>query len=982
MTMISIDRPAALPSILTMLLCLGVWLIAIGLDRQDRDETLSRAERDTSNLSRIIAEQSERTISGIDTILRVYANEITRNDTSDAAIQAVASIISKTDGILFQLSYADASGRLQQSNLKTSSPSVNLSDREHFIVHRDKMIDGLFISKPVLGRASGKWSIQLTRAITGRDSQFLGIVVASIDPFYFSRTFNDIDVGAGGLISLVKQDGNLLARINMDAGVLGKNVSGSQIFRAAATQESGFIKSPSIIDGKARLVSYRRLKNYPIYVTAGFAEEEFMAEHNYRQIIYYTGALIACCLLIIISYIIIKNMNTLKGVNEILKRSEKKSELASIAKSDFLANMSHEIRTPMNAVIGLSQLLTTTNLDERQRDYLTKITASGRYLVSIINDILDYSKIEGGHLRLESRDFLLDAVLENVANLTAMASSQKGLDVSFVVSPNVPAILRGDSTRLGQIIINIVNNAVKFTNDGCILLSINHESISDGAIRLTCSIKDTGIGISESQQLQLFRSFSQADTSTTRQYGGTGLGLALSKRLCELMDGDITVTSKLGLGSTFTFRVDLCLSDDRRTVTDIVGSEFSELRALVVHGNSTLDSSLSKTLEYLSFSVVEVSSPLDALEKLGSLKEEGKPFDLVVLDERMSDLDGLEAAQIILGDPAFAPAPHILLVVGFGHIETSLQAARIGVAATIYKPIITMPLVDTLATVFGRSVAFPLSKHTAASAVPHAGLGRARLLLAEDNEINREIALALLGSIGVVADAVENGRQAVEQVYANPDRYDAVLMDIQMPEMDGIEACRQIRSFINAESLPIIAMTAHALDLERDRCLDAGMNDHISKPIDTDTLYRILNKWVRVTRAEFDPISLVVASGNYEDDDGLPTDLPPFHISEALVRMNGDRKLLKSLIVMFRDRYASAPESLRELYEHGQTQELYRLAHTLKGVAGSLEASEALRAARNLETALQKDPKADVRELVETLATSTQAALLAAKSVL
>ena len=974
-------QPSAVSAFLTVLLCVGVWLAAFGLVSQDRDETLRRAERDTSNLSRIIAEQTERTISGIDTILRVYANEISRSDTNEAAIQTVTSIISKTDGILFQLSYADSTGRLQQTNISSKSAAVNLSDREHFIVHRDGMVDGLFISKPVLGRASGKWSIQLTRSILSKERQFSGIVVASIDPFYFSKTFNNIDVGSGGLISLVKQDGSILARINMDANVLGKNVSGSQIFTAASAQRNGFIRSSSVIDGKARLISYRHLNNYPIYVTAGFAEDEFMAAHSYREKVYYISALITCVLVILMSYIIVRNMDTLRSINKSLTESEKKSELASLAKSEFLANMSHEIRTPMNAVIGLSQLLTHTNLDERQRDYLTKITASGRHLVSIINDILDFSKIEAGHLKLDSSDFVLDTVLENVANLTAMAASQKNLDMTFVVSPDIPVTLRGDSMRLGQIAINIVNNAVKFTNEGGVQLRIHPVGMTDTVVRLACSIKDTGIGMSESQQSVIFRSFSQADTSTTRQYGGTGLGLALSKRLCELMDGDIEVESQIGKGSTFTFTVGLALSDDRRTVTEIVGSEFKGIRALVVHGNQITSSSLSERLKSLSFAVTDVASPLDALEELSTSKEASKPFDIVLLEERMLDLDGLEAAQIIIGDPAFAPAPLILLIVGFGHIDTSVQAAQIGIAATLYKPICTLQLVDTLASVLGRSVSLPLPRQVTSSAVPHAGLRRARLLLAEDNEINREIALALLTSIGVVADVVENGRLAVEHIQKNPDRYDAVLMDIQMPEMDGIEACKRIRSFITADRLPIIAMTAHALDLERDRCLEAGMNDHIAKPIDSDVLYSTLNKWVRVTPVPEEQHASLKSKDNYRDDDGLPIDLPPFRISDALVRLNGDRKLLKSLIVMFRNRYASAPQNIIRLYDLGETQDLYRLAHTLKGVAGSLAADEAFRAARTLETTLQNNSTSDVREMAETLADCIKSALIAAESV-
>ena len=395
---------------LTLALCLGAWLIAFELASHDQSETMRRAERDTANLSRIIAEQTERTISGIDMILRIFANEVARDATGDNAIKAVDGLISNTDGILFQLSYADSSGNLIQSNITGVKSGVNLSDREHFIVHRDRKVSGLFISRPVLGRASGKWSIQLSRGLFDRDKRFSGIVVASIDPFYFSHTFNDIDVGAGGLISLVKDDGYLLARINMDPSVLGQNVSQSPLYRMALLNSNGFMKFYSIIDGISRLVSYRRLRSFPIYVTAGFSESEFFSEYIYRANAYYLAALLANVLVVIIAYITGRHIQSLRRVNQSLVLSEKKADSASAAKSEFLANMSHEIRTPMNAVIGLSQLLLNTCHDGKQRDYLTKIAASGRHLVSIINDILDFSKIEAGELTLEAADFVLSLI--------------------------------------------------------------------------------------------------------------------------------------------------------------------------------------------------------------------------------------------------------------------------------------------------------------------------------------------------------------------------------------------------------------------------------------------------------------------------------------------------------------------------------------------------------------------------------------------
>ena len=647
-------------------------------------------------------------------------------------------------------------------------------------------------------------------------------------------------------------------------------------------------------------------------------------------------------------YGVSQDITEFKRLETELRLAMQKADDATKAKSAFLANMSHEIRTPMNAIIGLSHLALKTPLNPKQRDYVSKVHNAGTSLLSIINDILDFSKIEADKLDIETIDFQLDDVISTVTTLTAQKAHDKGLEFLIHVAPAVPEQLLGDPLRLGQILTNFVNNAVKFTERGEIGLNIDLLERTGEKVQLKFSVSDTGIGMTREQAAKLFQPFSQADMSTTRKHGGTGLGLSISHKLAELMGGRIWLESEPGVGSKFHFTILLGVglaSGSGR----IIPERLAQLRVLVVDDNPTAREILQEPLRTLVARVDTIATGKEAVAAVQQ-HDATDPYDIVFMDWRMPGMDGLQASRHIKSDETLMHLPAIVLVTAFGREEAREEAERLQLDGFLVKPVTKSVIVDTLVNVFaheGEAASITMEGEQAMR------LRGARILLTEDNDINQQIAIELLEGTGATVMVANNGREAVE-ILSNgpqPPPFDVVLMDLQMPEMDGYQATAKLRSDARFAALPIIAMTAHATIEERQRCLDAGMNDHVSKPIDPDNLFSTLMRWSRPrpTQAVASHAAPIMAA-----DQVLLPEIAGINLADGLRRVAGNRRLYRDLLEHFADKQCDAAAQISAALKGGDQKLAERIAHTVKGVAGNIGISEVQSAAQKLEKAVRE----------------------------
>ncbi len=644
--------------------------------------------------------------------------------------------------------------------------------------------------------------------------------------------------------------------------------------------------------------------------------------------------------------------------DQVAKRTTELAEVrdqalaANKAKSKFLATVSHEIRNPMHAIINTTLLLLKTKIDDKQRNHLNNVVNVSNTLVFLINDLLDIAKIEAGKLEVEEIALSLKEVLTDIENLTELKASKKGLDLKFSLDKNIPLTLMGDSLRLKQILLNLVTNAIKFTNQGCILVNIQLVSIEAKKVALKFSVFDTGIGLIPEQVARLFQSFSQVDKTIARNYGGTGLGLVICKQLVELMGGEIKVKSAQNKGSQFYFSLDVKLEPQAYLNKQTLPKKFKNTRVLVVDDDIISRTVLQTYLESFGFLVDEVESGIEAIKRLETRNK--LPYGLILMDWEMPNLDGIQTSKYINTSQKIDIIPPIIIVTSRTNKEVLAKADH-EIQTVLTKPVDSLDLLENIAAV----LEFKLTEHSntpiATEVVNETKLAGAKILIVDDDDINRLIVKEMLEDEHLQVVAANNGKHAIEKI--NEQKFDAVLMDLQMPGMDGYEACLRIRRNPRHKNLPIIALSGHAMSEIRDKCLQVGMNDYVSKPFRIHKLLKILERIISSQRQENS--SEVIENAEFIRIKAMQpfACLSGIDVDLVLERISGKTVLLKKLLFSFAKDFKNMTDRIEDAFIMDDKEEAQRLIHSLKGVSGNLSALPLYDASKQLEKAIIDEPE-------------------------
>lgn len=897
-----------------------IWAGAFYAVHEERRAVETDARQTTKNLARAFEEQIIRAIRGVDQTL-LFVRDIYARDPRGFDVLPWAAASERANDFAFQVSIIDRDGRFLTSNLDPSGGArVDLSDREHFRVQKEGVGDELFISRPILGRVSKKWSINISRRISAPDGSFLGAAVVSVDPADLTRFYDQIDLGQGGAITLVGTDGVVRARVADGVGMNEVAVAELPLTERFAETPDGTLDFRSKFDGVDRIVSFRKVRGLPLVVAVGLSDRTVLAPYERTRRVWLVGA--AVLTLGVIAVLVM-----IQRYQAGLRRTTAAAEAVARARSEFLAVISHEIRTPLNGVIGMADLLVGSRLEGEPKRFARTLRDAAEHLLHVVSDVLDFSKLDSGSLDVEDLSFDLVELVETTVQALAPRAQDKGLALAAVFSPDLPRTVTGDPGRIRQVLLNLLTNGVKFTETGGVTIDVTRTASREaGRVGIAFEIADSGIGIAEEAMARLFRAFEQADISVWRQFGGTGLGLAISKRLVDRMGGTIAVTSAVGRGTTFRVALELPIAGE--AIETIGGVATSRPRVLVVDRNPVSRAAMVRQLAALGAEASAANTPALGISMAWDAAVTAHPFACVVVDESITTVD---IAGSLRAEPCMATTRLVLTTASLGNDPDGVIRSRFDVV--LGKPV-------SFAAVCRRildDVALPEPAARTEPDRPVLGVAHPlRILVAEDNPINQLVASKLLESLGYRADLVPDGATALTAVRTVP--YDLVFMDVTMPEMDGLTATRAIRALPDpARRVHIVALTANAFKHDAETCRAAGMNDFVGKPVTRERLEAAIRRYFGL-RVQRERIGTAV---------GVPMvfDRAVFDRLGDAIGADGARQVLDT----FMSDTAKRVRLLRSRAAARKAGEVEHEAHTLKSAAGSLGFTRLAEIARQLE---------------------------------